>query len=229
MEGDEFDYRALLDFALDKKAGLMPSERLYIKRIKQQRDVAVLLLMDLSHSTTSLAVGSQASVIEVEKEAIVVLSEALKVVGDTFAIAGFSGTGRLGVDYFWLKKFDDPLNDQVSYRIDAAAAQRNTRMGAAIRHAASQLEKAASKVRLLIILSDGFPNDVDYKQEYALADTRQALFEVRAKNMCVYGITVNIAADPRLDDLYGNFHHIVISDVQELPNRLPRIYGTLTR
>jgi nitric oxide reductase activation protein len=102
-------------------------------------------------------------------------------------------------------------------------------MGAAIRHAAGQLEKAACKVRLLIILSDGFPNDVGYKQEYAIADTRQAIFEVRAKNMYVYGITVNVSADPRLDDLYGNVHHIVISDVRELPDRLPRIYGTLTR
>ena len=228
VEGDEFDYRALLDFALDKKAGLMPSDRIYIKRVKNQRDVAVLLLVDLSHSTSSLTLESQASVLDVEKEAIVIFSEALEVVGDTFAIAGFSGTGRLGVDYCWLKNFDETANDTVRYRIDALAPQRNTRMGAAIRHAASQLEKLPAKVRLLIILGDGFPNDVDYKKRYAIADTRQALLEAQSKNVYVHAITVNIADDPQLDELYGTIRHSVITDVRELPDRLPWIYGALT-
>jgi len=229
VEGDEFDYRALLDFALDKKAGLMPSDRIYIKRMKNQRDVAVLLLVDLSHSTSSLTSESQASVLDVEKEAIVIFSEALEVVGDTFAIAGFSGTGRLGVDYYWLKYFDETTNETVRYRIDALAPQRNTRMGAAIRHASRQLEKLPAKVRLLIILGDGFPNDVDYKRRYAIADTRQALLEVQSKNIYVHAITVNIAADPQLDELYGNIHHSVIADARELPDRLPWIYGALTK
>ncbi|MGD8713507.1 MAG: VWA domain-containing protein [Desulfobacterales bacterium] len=229
VEGDEFDYRALLDFALDKKAGLMPSDRIYIKRVKNQRDVAVLLLVDLSHSTSNLTLESQASVLDVEKEAIVIFSEALEVVGDTFAIAGFSGTGRLGVDYCWLKNFDEITNDTVRYRIDALAPQRNTRMGAAIRHAATQLEKQPAKVRLLIILGDGFPNDVDYKKRYAIADTQQALLEAQSKNVYVHAITVNIAADPQLDELYGTIRHSVITDVRELPDRLPWIYGALTK
>ena len=102
-------------------------------------------------------------------------------------------------------------------------------MGAAIRHAISQLEKVSSKVRLLIILSDGFPNDIDYKQYYATADTRKAIFEARSKNIYTHAITVNFAGDPKLDDLYGNVHHNVISDVRELPDKLLRIYGSLTR
>ncbi|MBU0987183.1 MAG: hypothetical protein KKH68_08015, partial [Proteobacteria bacterium] len=107
VEGDEFDYRALLDFAVDKKAGKIPSDRLYIKRIKQTRDVAVLLLVDLSRSTANAVNGSQMRVLDVEKEAIVLFCEALEVVGDAFAIAGFSGTGRLGVDYYRIKDFDE--------------------------------------------------------------------------------------------------------------------------
>jgi nitric oxide reductase activation protein len=229
VEGDEFDYRALLDFAMDKKAGKTPSDRLYIKHLKQTRDVAVLLLVDLSRSTAHAIYNSKATILDVEKEAIVLFCEALQVVGDAFAIAGFSSTGRLGVDYLRIKDFEENMNDSVKCRINAMAPQRNTRMGAAIRHAYRQLEKTASKVRLLIILGDGFPNDVDYKHNYAIEDTRKAIFEGRSKNIFTHAITVQFSGDPRLDDLYGNVHHNVISDVRELPDKLLRIYGNLTR
>ncbi len=229
VEGDEFDYRALLDFAMDKKAGRIPSDRLYIKRIKQVRDVAVLLLVDLSRSTANTVNGSQTTVLDVEKEAIVLFCEALEVVGDAFAIAGFSGTGRLGVDYFRVKGFDETMNDTVKQRINAIAPQRSTRMGGAIRHATCQLEKMAAKVRLLIILGDGFPNDVDYKRDYAILDTGKAIFEAHSKDIYTHAITVNMASDPKLDDLFGDVRHNVISDVRELPDKLLRIYGELTR
>ena len=229
VEGDEFDYRALLDFSIDKKAGKIPSDRLYIKHIKQTRDVAVLLLVDLSRSTSNTVYNSKVTILSVEKEAIVLFCEALQVVGDAFAIAGFSSTGPLGVDYLRIKDFEENLDDRVKQRINAMAPQRNTRMGAAIRHATCQLEKISSKVRLLIILSDGFPNDIDYKHRYAIEDTRKAIFEARSKNIFTHAITVHFAGDPKLDDLYGNVHHNVISDVRELPDKLLRIYGTLTR
>ncbi len=229
VEGDEFDYRALLDFAIDKKAGKIPSDRLYIKHIKQTRDVAVLLLVDLSRSTSNTVYNSKVTILNVEKEAIVLFCEALQVVGDVFAIAGFSSTGPLGVDYLRIKDFEEYLDDRVKQRINAMAPQRNTRMGAAIRHATCQLENISSKVRLLIILSDGFPNDIDYKHKYAIEDTRKAIFEARSKNIFTHAITVHFAGDPKLDDLYGNVHHNVISDVRELPDKLLRIYGNLTR
>ncbi len=229
VEGDEFDYRALLDYAMDKKAGKIPSDRLYIKHIKQTRDVAVLLLVDLSRSTSNTVYNSKMTILSVEKEAIVLFCEALKVVGDAFAIAGFSSTGPMGVDYLRIKDFEENLDNRVKQRINAMAPQRNTRMGAAIRHATCQLETISSKVRLLIILSDGFPNDIDYKHKYAIEDTRKAIFEARSKNIFTHAITVHFAGDPKLDDLYGNVHHNVISDVRELPDKLLRIYGSLTR
>ncbi|WP_373501399.1 nitric oxide reductase activation protein NorD [Desulfococcus sp.] len=228
-EGDDFDYRALIDYAVDRKAGIMPSDRLYTKRVKQQRDVAVLLLVDLSRSTANRVFGSKATVLDLEKEAIVLFSEALTVVGDNFAVAGFSGTGRLGVDYYRIKDFDRPVDDAVRGRIGAMAPQRSTRMGAAIRHATAQLMTAAARVRLLIVLGDGFPNDTGYKREYAIADTRKAIAEARAKRIHARAITVNIVGGEALDDLYGSFHHNVISDVRELPDKLLRIYGALTR
>lgn len=102
-------------------------------------------------------------------------------------------------------------------------------MGAAIRHAASQLENVPAIVRLMILLGDGFPNDLDYKQEYAIRDTRKAVSETLAKKIAFRAITVNITGDPRLDDLYGAVHHSIISDVRELPDKLLRVYSALTR
>lgn len=229
MEGDDFDYRALIDYCVDRKAGRTPSEKIYMKRVKEVRDVAVLLLVDLSRSTANYAAGSGATVLDVEKDAIVLFTQALETVGDAYAVAGFSGTGPLGVDYYRIKDFDEGLDDAVRRRIAAMTPLRNTRMGAAIRHAGTRFSAVSSRVRLLILLGDGFPNDLDYKNDYAVADTRRAISELRAEGIYVHAVTVNIDADPRLDDLYGDIHHSVISEVGDLPDRMWRIYGALTR
>jgi len=229
VEGDDFDYRALLDFAVDRKSGRTPSDRLYIKRVKGGRDVAVLLLVDLSRSTANPAAGGEASVLDVEKAAIVLFCEALQVVGDAFAVAGFSGTGRLGVDYYRIKDFDEDPADAVRGRIAAMTPRRSTRMGAAIRHGTERLAAVPAAVRILLVLGDGFPNDVDYKREYAIEDTRKAILEAGARRIHTRAITVNIAQETGLDDLYGPLHHNVISDVRELPDKLLRIYSALTR
>ena len=228
-DGDAFDYRALLDYALDKKAGLMPSERLFIKRIKRIRDMATLLLVDLSRSTANAVDHRGTRVLDVEKQAIVLLCEALQVVGDRFAIAGFSGSGPLGVDYFRIKDLNTPLDDAVKGRIGAMAPQRSTRMGAAIRHASALFSKVQSRVRLMIILGDGFPNDLAYKGTYAVEDTRKAVVEARATGIHVKAITVNISGNDRLDQLYGRNHHPCIGNVHDLPDKLVRVYRALTR
>lgn len=228
-DGDEFDYRALIDAAIDRRTGRIPTDRLYTKRLKQQRDVAVMLLVDLSRSTANTVAGTDKTILDVEREAIVLFCQALQVVGDTYAISGFSGTGRLGVDYWPVKKFHEPLGESVRRRICAMAPQRNTRMGAAIRHAAACLECVPAKIRLLISLGDGFPNDTGYKGLTATADTQKAIAEARAKGITVRPITVNLAANSQLDRMYGNLHHQVISDVRELPDKLWRFYSALTR
>ncbi|MDX9785605.1 MAG: hypothetical protein RBT11_02425 [Desulfobacterales bacterium] len=228
-EGDEFDYRALIDAAIDRKIGRIPSDRLYNKRLKHQRDVAVMLLVDLSRSTATPVPGTQKTILDVEREAIVLFCEALQVVGDEFAITGFSGTGRLSVDFWQIKNFDEPMSDTVRSRICAMTPQRSTRMGAAIRHAVSQIEKLPKKVRLLITLSDGFPNDTEYKAAYAVADTRKAIAEARAKGIHLRPITVTPSRDPQIANLYGSLHHNLISNVRELPDKLWRIYNASTR
>lgn len=228
-EGDAFDYRALLDYAMDRRAGRIPSDRLFIKRLKQERDVSVMLLVDLSRSTSNTVPGGNTSVLDVAKEAVVLFCEALQVVGDDYAIAGFSGTGRHSVDFYSIKRFEEPFGDAVKSRISYLQPQRSTRMGAAIRHAGATLAQTDSRVKLMIVVSDGFPNDLGYKSDYAIADTRRSVQEARSRSLHVKAITVNIGSDPLLDDLYGRVNHHVIGDVRELPDKLLRLYGTLTR
>jgi hypothetical protein len=228
-EGDAFDYRALLNYAIERKAGLMPSDRLFIKRMKRVRDVATLLLVDQSRSTANAVDDRGTTVLDVEKQAIVLLCEALQVVGDRFAIAGFSGTGPLGVDYYRIKDMDAPFDDNVRGRISAMAPQRSTRMGAAIRHAAALLSPVQARVRLIIILGDGFPNDLAYKGPYAVEDTRRAVMEARTAAIHVKAITVNTSDNGQLDRLYGNNHHTRIGNIRDLPDRLVKVYSMLTR
>jgi len=228
-EGDDFDYRALLDFAVDRRMGRFPSQRLYIKRLKHNRDVATLLLVDMSRSTAHPARGNGRSVMDVEKEAIVLFCEALGVLGDRFAIAGYSGAGRMGVDYFRIKGFDDAMTGDIRARIGGMRPLRSTRTGAAIRHAARELDRVDAAARLLILLGDGYPNDVDYKKAHAIEDTRRAILEARSRRIYTHGITVNIVGDPGLDALFGATAHTVITDVRELPEKIWRVYSALTK
>ncbi|KPA15211.1 von Willebrand factor type A [Candidatus Magnetomorum sp. HK-1] len=229
QEGEDFDYRQLLDYGVDRKIHKTPSDRLYTKRVKEYRDVAVFLLLDLSRSTANFLPNSEKSVLNVEQDAIILFCEALKQCGDPFSIAGFTSTGRHDVTFYMIKKIDEKLTVSVKNRIGNIAPLRSTRMGAALRHASFLFDKISAKIRLLIVLSDGFPNDTGYKNDYAIKDTRKAINEARSKGIYVKGITVNLSSNARLDDLYGKGNHHVISDVSELPDRLPHIYHTLTK
>lgn len=229
VEGDEFDDRSLLDSLVDRRAGRLPSDRLYTKKVKQGRDVAATLLIDLSRSTAHRLPGGTDTVLDVEKEAVVLFCEAMEVLGDRFSVAGFSGTGRLAVDYCEIKQWDEALDASVRNRIGALRPQRNTRMGAAVRHAAARFTACNAPMRLLIMLSDGFPNDTGYKQRYAVEDTRAAILEARARGIHTHAITVQLRTASRLDAVYGPLHHTLIADVRELPIRLLRLYGKLTR
>ncbi|MEA3240455.1 MAG: hypothetical protein U9P37_02590, partial [Pseudomonadota bacterium] len=228
-EGDSFDYDALIEYAIDRRLKITPDERFYRKRLKVDRDVAVFLLIDVSSSTKNKLPDSSKSILGVEKEAVVLFCEALERVGDSFAIAGFSGSGRLAAEFFLVKDFAESLNDEVKSRIGALRPEKNTRMGPAVRHATTKLAAYPAKVKLLAILSDGLPNDQDYSQEYAIEDCRAAIRGSRSKFVHVHAITVNAVNSSHFDRLYGDVHHSVIADVKDLPDKLPRIYRALTK
>jgi nitric oxide reductase activation protein len=172
-------------------------------------------------------------VIDIEKEALVVMAEALDELGDEYAIFGFSGYGRKEVDFFAIKDFQEEYKEEVKGRIGGLKAQRSTRMGTAIRHAATKLTGREQKVKNIILISDGYPQDYDYgedrtSKEYALQDTMRALEEAAREQIHTFCITVDRAGNDYLRKMFPASRYLVIEEICELPRELPKIYRRLT-
>ncbi len=227
-DGEEIDLDALIRRAADHAAGADSSDRIYIRREKRERDVAVAFLVDFSGSTSrQLETGSR-RVIDVEKEGLVLLCEALEAVGDQYALYGYSGRGRAQVDFVVMKEFDERDRNLPARRIGAVTPLHQNRDGAAIRHATAKLLARDARIRLLVLLSDGKPLDDGYADEYALEDTKRALREARTAGVDPFCITVDRNADAYLKRMYGDVNFLVIDRIAALPERLPRVYQRLT-
>ena len=228
VDGDELDIDATIRRIVDRRAGVDASDRIYVRRDKREREVAVTFLVDLSGSTSrQIDSADSRRVIDVEKEALVLLCEALEAIGDQYSIYGYSSHGRRHVDFVMLKDFDEPLN-RSSSRIGAVMPLQQNRDGAAIRHAARKLQHREAHVRLLVLISDGKPLDDAYVDDYALEDTKRALQEVRRQGIHPFCITVDRDADDYVRRMYGDVRYLVIDHAAALPEKLPRIYQRLT-
>ncbi|HEX9545071.1 MAG TPA: VWA domain-containing protein [Pyrinomonadaceae bacterium] len=237
LDGEEFDLNAVIDYVIDRKADGHQSERLYTKRLRRQRDVAVSFLLDQS-SSTARTIGRHPlqpytrpgrRIIEIEKEGLVLMSEALEAVGDAYSINGFTSEGRRNVKFYVVKDFAEKYSDEVKQRIGGINFQNNTRLGAAIRHATAKLAKQTARTRLLIVLSDGRPYDHDYGDaRYAREDTREALRQAKNQGITPFCITIDRESEAELKDLYGDIGYTIIDDVLTLPERMPGIYRRLT-
>ncbi len=221
-DGDDIDFDALCESLSDMKAGLAPSDRLYIRQIRDERDISAVFLVDMSLST-------EGWVSKAIKESLVLLCEALEVLGDNYAIYGFSGMRRLRSEIFQIKSFKEAYDDEVKGKIAAILPKEYTRMGPPIRHVTKLLTDVEAKVRLIITLSDGKPEDYDdYKGDYAIEDTRRALIEAKTKGIHPFCITIDRDAQDYIAHMYGEVNYIFINDVKMLPRRVPEIYRTLT-
>jgi nitric oxide reductase NorD protein len=237
VDGEEFDLNAVIDYVIDRRADGHQSERIYTKRLRRRRDVAVSFLLDQS-SSTARTIGRHPlqpytrpgrRIIEIEKEGLVLMSEALEAVGDTYSINGFTSEGRRNVKFYVVKDFNEKYSDQVKRRIGGISYQNNTRLGAAIRHATAKLAKQDARTRLLIVLSDGRPYDHDYGDaRYAREDTREALRQAKNEGITPFCITIDRESEAELRDLYGEVGYTIIDDVLSLPERMPGIYRRLT-
>ncbi|HEV3469824.1 MAG TPA: VWA domain-containing protein [Pyrinomonadaceae bacterium] len=237
LDGDDYDLNALIDYVVDRRADGQQSERIYTKRLRRERDVAVSFLLDQS-SSTARTIGRHPlqpythpgrRIIEVEKEGLVLMSEALEAVGDPYSIYGFTSEGRRNVKFYVIKDFGDAYADEVERRIGGINYQNNTRLGAAVRHAAARLARQEARTRLLIVLSDGRPYDHDYGDaRYAREDTREALRQARLDGITPFCITIDRDSEAELRDLYGEVGYTIIDDVLSLPERMPAIYRRLT-
>ncbi|HEX8492806.1 MAG TPA: VWA domain-containing protein [Pyrinomonadaceae bacterium] len=237
LDGDDYDLNAVIDYVIDRRADGQQSERIYTKRLRRQRDVAVSFLLDQS-SSTARTIGRHPlqpythpgrRIIEIEKEGLVLMSEALEAVGDVYSINGFTSEGRRNVKFYVVKDFDEHYTEEVERRIGGITYQNNTRLGAAIRHAAARLIRQQARTHLLIVLSDGRPYDHDYGDaRYAREDTREALRQAKTQGIIPFCITIDRESETELRDLYGEIGYTIIDDVLTLPERMPGIYRRLT-
>ncbi len=237
LDGEDYDLQAVIDHHVDKKTTGRPSDRLYIRRIRRERDVAVSFLLDMSSSTARTITRHPnqpytrpgQKIIDIEKQGLVLMSEALEAVGDAYSISGFTSEGRRNVKYFSIKRFGEKYSPEVEKKIGGITYHNNTRLGAAIRHAASELDKQDARTKLLIVLSDGRPYDHDYgDSRYAREDTKIALRHSKTTGITPFCITIDRESEAELKDLYGEVGYTIIDDVMSLPERLPGIYRRLT-
>ena len=222
--GEHVDLDALIDAIADSMRGGELSELLYASMHRSERSIAAAFLVDMSGSTKGW-------VNDAEREALVIMCEALESLGDRYAIYGFSGMTRKKCEMFRIKGFEENYGETVKARISGISPRDYTRMGFAIRHISRLLADVDAKRRLLFTLSDGRPEDYNdnYRGEYGILDTRQALIEARRAGIHPFCITMDREGKEYLPRLYGPARYAVLSEVGALPLKVAEIYRRLTR
>ena len=222
INGDNIDFDALVEAHADMKTGRELSERLFTKLHKHERDIAVMFMVDMSGSTKGW-------INDAEREALVLLCEALEILGDRYAIYGFSGMTRKRCDLYRIKHFGERYGEDVRRRIAGLQPQDYTRMGVTIRHLTKLLNGVDARTKLLITLSDGKPDDYDgYRGEYGIEDTRMSLIEAKRTGIHPFCITIDEAARDYLPHMYGAVNWTLVDDVRKLPLKVSDIYRRLT-
>ncbi len=229
-EGDEIDINAAIRSQIDIRLGVPPDPRIMMRTVRKMRDISVLLLLDLSQSTNEKVQGQEHTVLELTRQVCVLFSDAIKTVGDPFAIHGFCSESRHHVEYYRLKDFDQPYDDIPKARIAGMTGQRATRMGAAIRHAAYHLNKQHSRKKLLILITDGAPDDVDVRgEDYLRWDAKKAVEGAGRCGINTFCISLDLRADRYVSRIFGARNYMVVDHVRCLPEKMLMLYAGLTR
>ncbi len=263
-EGEEQDLDLVVEAMTDLRAGITPSEKIFWRRNKIERDIAVAFLLDMSASTAEAIENTKYSkddwgapddpekymewlrkrrsqgirrgykrIIDLEKEGIILLIEALETLGDFYGIYGFSGYGRENVEFFVMKEIEEKFSSEIAKRIDRVSPLHATRMGPAIRHTIKKLEKVEAKSRFLFLISDGRPQDRGYsregvEKEYAVNDTKKALQEAKSIGVTPFCLTVDKQGHDYMKNMMDDMSYEVLDDISLLPLRLPELYKALT-
>ncbi|XXG30916.1 MAG: VWA domain-containing protein [Ferrovum myxofaciens] len=229
-DGDEIDLNAAVRAMIEMRMGEQPDPRVMMRNVRKVRDLSVLLLIDLSESTNDLVLGSNNTVLQLAREATVLLANALDKIGDPFAIHGFDSNGRHDVEYYRFKDFDMPYNDLAKSRLAGMRGQLSTRMGAAMRHAGSILKRRPSSRKLLLVVTDGEPADNDMRDpQYLRFDAKKAVEELTRSGITTYCLSLDPRADQYVSRIFGAKNYMVVDHVQRLPEKLPLLYMGLTR
>ncbi|MCC6533498.1 MAG: VWA domain-containing protein [Burkholderiales bacterium] len=231
FEGEDIDLEAAISYVTEREAGMSPEATVYRRRELKQREVSVILLADLSTSIMQLLPEGRGRLVDRVRAGILLFAESLEMVGDSYAIAGFCSKYRDNVAYYRIKDFDEPWSIEVKAQVGGLSGRLATRMGTAIRHATACFNGVSSRRRLLLLVSDGRPEDYDDggDRRYLHEDTRMAVKEAVARGVHPYCITVDTLANEYLPQIFGRGHYLVLDHINSLPRRLPEIYLKLRR
>lgn len=229
-DGDEIDINAAIDAMVSIRMGEQPNPRITMRNVIKNRDLAVVILLDLSESTNEKMQGSEKTVIELTREACALVATAINGIGDPFAIHGFNSDGRHDVHYYRFKDFKEKFTDEVKSRLAGMTGGLSTRMGAAMRHAGLHLLKQPERRKLLLVVTDGEPADIDERDPQHLRyDTKKAVEELYGKGVMTYCLTLDPNADNYVKRIFGANNYTVVDNVDRLPEKLPVLFATITK
>jgi len=229
-DGDEIDLNAAVDALVAIRMGEQPNPRITMRNVIRRRDLAVVVLLDLSESTNESVAGSDRTVLDLTREAAALVATAIDGVGDPFAIHGFASDGRHDVQYYRFKDFVQPFDKEAKSRLAGMRGGLSTRMGAAMRHAGHHLLRQPEQRKLLLLVTDGEPADIDERDPQHLRhDTRKAVEELHARGVLSYCLTLDPDADSYVKRIFGEGHYTIVDHVQRLPEKLPTLFASLTR
>jgi nitric oxide reductase NorD protein len=228
-DGSELDLDVAIRSLIDFKGGATPDPRINMSHRTDGRDITVMVLLDLSQSLNEKVAGSQQTILELSQEAVSLLAWAIEALGDPFAIAGFHSDTRHEVRYHHIKGFSERWDDAVKARLAAMEAGWSTRMGAAIRHAGHYLSNRQSDKKILLLLTDGEPSDIDVTDgDYLRNDAKKAVGELATQGITVFCLSLDPKADEYVSDIFGSRWQ-VLDRIERLPEQLPLLYLSLTR
>ena len=228
-EGSELDLDIAIRSLIDYKCGSQPDPRINMSHKHDGRDIAVMILLDLSASLNDKPDGSDQTILQLSQEAVSLLAWTIDQLGDKYAIAGFHSDTRHNVRYYHMKGYSEEFDDTVKGRLAAMDAGFSTRMGAAIRHAGHYLEGQTAEKKLMLILTDGEPADIDVEDsKYLISDTKKAVDELSSRGMNSYCISLDRKADDYIQDIFGAGGYTIIDHVEKLPEKLPLLFASLT-
>ncbi len=228
-DGDEIDVNAAIDAMIAIRMGEQPSTRITMRNVLKNRDLSVVVLLDLSESTNEPMNGSEKTVLQLTREATTLVATAIEGIGDPFAIHGFASDGRHDVQYYRFKDFNQHFNDEAKSRLAGMQGGLSTRMGAALRHAGSHLLKQPERRKLVLMITDGEPADIDERDPQHLRhDTKKAVEELYTNGVLTYCLTLDPNADDYVKRIFGANNYTIVDHVDRLPEQLPTLFASLT-
>jgi len=228
-DGDEIDLNAAIDAMVAIRMGEQPSPRITMRNALVNRDLAVVVLMDLSESTNERVEGSDRTILQLTREAVTLVATAINGIGDPFALHGFASDGRHDVQYYRFKDFNQHFDDEVKSRLAGMQGGYSTRMGAAMRHAGYYLLRQPERRKLILLVTDGEPADIDERDPQHLRhDTKKAVEELYSKGIFSYCLTLDPSADNYVKRIFGENNYTIVDHVARLPEKLPTLFASLT-